>query len=76
MISGDPSDFTVEYQTANGEWRLAMAGRKWKTETGASKAMNKWLADVGKDYAWYPAARVIPLHKSYNARGVVSLVFA
>lgn len=73
MISGNPSDFTVEFRTANGDWRLAMAGRKWRTEAGAQKAMRNWL-DAQSEFAWKPEVRVIPLHKSYNTRGSVSLV--
>lgn len=73
MISVDPSYFTVEFQTANGDWLLAMAGRKWRTQAGAQKAMQNWLSDQS-EFAWEPEVRVIPLHRSYNARGSVSLV--
>ncbi len=65
--------FIVEYQTPNGDWSLAYAGRKWKTEAGANKAATKWLADQ-EEFSWRPSVRVIPLEKSYNVRGVCSLV--
>lgn len=57
--------WTVEYQTANGDWRLAMAGRHWKTKIGAVRANAKWL-DSQREFAWEPLTRVIELVKSYN----------
>lgn len=61
--------FTVEFQTGNGDWELAYAGRHWKTEAGASRAKDRYQSDA-TNYGWHPAMRVIPLEMSYNQRHV------
>jgi hypothetical protein len=65
--SAPPKNFgwTVEYQTPNGDWHLAYAGRHWKTEAGANKALDRYRDDSA-EFGWKPAMRVIELVKSYN----------
>ena len=72
-MASTPTDWTVEYQGPNGDWHLAMAGRKWKTHAGALKAMLKWKHEQLCDCAWNPPTRCIELVNSYNDRGVSSL---